>query len=133
MFLLLICIFAEGEHTRSRSVVTSKVGALFNFMTKKAACLCCKALLKDAEKDGPLCLHCMPKKCDIYVNEIMLKGQLESTFSRLWSECQRCQGSMHEEVLCSNRDCPIFYMRQKVRMDLEEKQKRVQRFGLPEW
>lgn len=102
-------------------------------MTKKAACLSCKALLKDTEKDGALCLHCMPKKCDIYVNEIISKGHLESTFARLWTECQRCQGSMHEEVLCSNRDCPIFYMRQKVRMDLGEKQKRVERFGLPDW
>lgn len=123
----------EGEHTRTRTVVTSKVGALSSFMTKKTACLSCKALLKDQQKDSALCDYCTPKACDIYVNEIISKGQLESTFARLWSECQRCQGSMHEEVLCSNRDCPIFYMRQKVRMDLEEKQKRIQRFGLPEW
>ena len=38
---------------------------------------------------------------------------LENKFSRLWTECQRCQGSLHQEVLCSNKDCPIFYMRTK--------------------
>ncbi len=24
-------------------------------------------------------------------------------------QCQRCQGSLHQQVLCSARDCPIFY------------------------
>jgi hypothetical protein len=27
----------------------------------------------------------------------------------LWSQCQRCQGSLHQDVLCTSRDCPIFY------------------------
>ena len=34
---------------------------------------------------------------------------LENKFSRLWTECQRCQGSLHQEVLCSNKDCPILH------------------------
>lgn len=26
---------------------------------------------------------------------------LEEKFSRLWTQCQRCQGSLHEDVLCT--------------------------------
>ncbi|KAF7239738.1 DNA polymerase delta catalytic subunit [Varanus komodoensis] len=40
-------------------------------------------------------------------------SSLEEKFSRLWTQCQRCQGSLHEDVLCTSRDCPIFYMRKK--------------------
>lgn len=32
-----------------------------------------------------------------------------------------------------SRDCPIFYMRVKSRMDMGAKLKRIQRFGVPEW
>uniref|UniRef100_A0A1B0FBT3 DNA-directed DNA polymerase n=1 Tax=Glossina morsitans morsitans TaxID=37546 RepID=A0A1B0FBT3_GLOMM len=125
-------ILLKGEHTRTRTVVTSKVGGLAGFMTKKSSCLGCKALLPKDYEHSALCPHCEPKIRELYMTEVLAKRQMEETFSRLWAECQRCQGSLHEEVLCSNRDCPIFYMRQKIRMDLDAKEKRVQRFGLPE-
>lgn len=32
-----------------------------------------------------------------------------------------------------SRDCPIFYMRVKSRIDMAAKIKRIQRFGVPEW
>lgn len=49
-------------------------------------------------------------------------------FSKLWTQCQRCQGSLHQEVLCSSKDCPIFYRRTKVKKDLREAQKNLDRF-----
>uniref|UniRef100_A0A1B0B962 DNA polymerase n=1 Tax=Glossina palpalis gambiensis TaxID=67801 RepID=A0A1B0B962_9MUSC len=125
-------VLLKGEHTRTRTVVTSKVGGLAGFMTKKSSCLGCKALLPKNYENSALCPHCEPKIGELYMTEVLAKRQMEETFSRLWAECQRCQGSLHEEVLCSNRDCPIFYMRQKIRMDLDAKEKRVQRFGLPD-
>ena len=36
-------------------------------------------------------------------------NELQETFGRLWTQCQRCQCSMHQDVLCTSRDCPIFY------------------------
>ena len=33
----------------------------------------------------------------------------------------------------SSRDCPIFYMRTKVKMELDTQEKRVMRFGIPSW
>ncbi|KAG9342854.1 hypothetical protein JZ751_015061 [Albula glossodonta] len=56
-------------------------------------------------------------------------SSLEERFSRLWTQCQRCQGSLHEDVLCTSRDCPIFYMRKKVQKDLNDQQRMVSRFG----
>ena len=114
-------------------MVTSKVGGLAGFVTKKSACLGCKALMPKGYENSPLCPHCEPNMGELYQKEIFAKRSLEENFSRLWTECQRCQGSLHEEVLCSNRDCPIFYMRQKIRMELDTQEKRVQRFGLPTW
>ena len=45
---------------------------------------------------------------------------MQQHFSRLWTQCQRCQGSLHQEVLCTSRDCPIFYRRRKAHKDLIE-------------
>jgi len=126
-------ILLKGEHTRTRTVVTSKVGGLAGFMTKKTACLGCKSLMPKGYEQACLCPHCEPRMSELYQKEVGAKRELEETFSRLWTECQRCQESLHEEVICSNRDCPIFYMRQKVRMDLDNQEKRVMRFGLAEW
>jgi hypothetical protein len=41
-----------------------------------------------------------------------------------------CQGSLHQEVLCTSRDCPIFYRRKKVQKDLNEAQEALERFAL---
>ena len=53
----------------------------------------------------------------------------QKVFSQLWTECQRCQGSLHQEVLCSNRDCPIFYKRKKVQLDLQNTQDMLEKFS----
>lgn len=51
-------------------------------------------------------------------------------FSALWTQCQRCQGSLHQEVLCTSRDCPIFYRRRKAHKDLIDAHKTLERFSL---
>ena len=56
-------------------------------------------------------------------------NELEERFARLWSQCQRCQGSLHQDVLCTSKDCPIFYMRKKVQKDVGDQQAVLDRFG----
>ena len=41
----------------------------------------------------------------------------------------RPQGSLHQDVLCTSRDCPIFYRRKKVQKDLSEAHGQLGRFG----
>jgi DNA polymerase delta subunit 1 len=55
-------------------------------------------------------------------------NDLEMRFARLWTKCQRCQGSLHQDVLCTSRDCPIFYMRKKAQKDAEEHARTLARF-----
>ncbi len=43
---------------------------------------------------------------------------LQILYNKLWTHCQACQGSYHQDVICSNQDCPIFYRRKKVQIDL---------------
>ncbi|KAK0090917.1 hypothetical protein PV325_000083 [Microctonus aethiopoides] len=126
-------LLLRGEHTRTRSIVTSKVGALAAFTKKKASCIGCKSVLPSDREKMALCRYCEPKEIEFYQNELYAGRKLEEKFCRLWTECQRCQGSLHQEVLCTSRDCPIFYMRKKVQMELDTQMKRIDRFGVPDW
>nr|XP_021189577.2 DNA polymerase delta catalytic subunit [Helicoverpa armigera] len=125
-------LLLKGEHTRTKAMVTSKVGALAAFTKKKEKCIGCKTIMPN-DTVKALCNHCMGKERQIYISEIFKVRQLQEKFSRLWTECQRCQGSLHEEVLCTNRDCTIFYMRKKTGIELDAQEKTVLRFGEPTW
>lgn len=125
-------LLLKGEHTRTKFMVTSKVGALAAFTKKKEKCIGCKTVMPNDSKKA-LCEHCTNKEGQLYISEIFKLRQLQEKFSKLWTECQRCQGSLHEEVLCTNRDCTIFYMRKKVGMELDTQEKSVLRFGAPTW
>ena len=52
-----------------------------------------------------ICKHCKPREAEIYSRQLALTNELETRFSRLWTQCQRCQGSLTNEVLCTSRDC----------------------------
>ena len=94
-------LLLKGEHTRTKSVAISKVGALVAFTRKKEACLGCKAVLPAGRESKALCQYCEVKESEILQNEIYNGRKLEEKFCRLWTECQRCQGSLHQEVICT--------------------------------
>ncbi|XP_014256451.1 DNA polymerase delta catalytic subunit isoform X2 [Cimex lectularius] len=126
-------VLLRGDHTRVKTVVTSKVSALAKFTSKKVTCLGCKSVLPPGQQENPLCNYCAPKQAQLLCSELNKYRDLEERFNRLWTQCQRCQESLHEEVICTNRDCPIFYMRKKVQMDLIAQDKIIDRFGCPTW
>lgn len=66
---------------------------------------------------------------EIYLNKLSDVNTHQQVFSDLWTECQRCQGSFHQEVICSNKDCPIFYKRKKVQIDLQAAQDALEKFS----
>lgn len=121
----------KGDHTRSRIIAHSKVGAMAKFITKKASCVGCKVPVPSASE--ALCKHCKARESEVYMKQTNALGAMEQKFSELWTQCQKCQGSIHEEVICTSRDCPIFYMRRKVQLELVEQEKVLQRFGNPSW
>ncbi|SMN18795.1 similar to Saccharomyces cerevisiae YDL102W POL3 Catalytic subunit of DNA polymerase delta [Maudiozyma saulgeensis] len=94
-------------------------GGLFGFVKKVDVCKNCKSPLKKGET--ALCENCQSKSSELYIQALYDVRDLEDKFSRLWTQCQRCAGNLHNEVLCSNKNCDIFYMRVKVKKELQEK------------
>ncbi|KUI63889.1 DNA polymerase delta catalytic subunit [Cytospora mali] len=118
-----------GAHTRSIAVAAPTVGGLMKFAKKTQTCMGCKKPLTGKEESqGAVCADDAPRVGELYKKTLDKVSDLEVRFGRLWTQCQRCQGSMHCEVICSSKDCPIFYMRMKAKKDLEDGNKELQRF-----
>ncbi|KAK3328405.1 DNA polymerase family B-domain-containing protein [Cercophora scortea] len=119
----------NGAHTRAISIAAPTVGGLMKFAKKTQTCMGCKKPLtgKD-ESQGAVCADDAPRVGELYKKTLDKVSDLEIRFGRLWTQCQRCQGSMHCEVICSSKDCPIFYMRMKAKKDLEDGNKELKRF-----
>ena len=118
-----------GEHTRSISVAAPTLGGLMKFAKKTQTCMGCKKpLVGKEEAAGAVCSNCRPRVGELYQKTLHKVSDLEVRFGRLWTQCQRCQGSLHNEVICSSRDCPIFYMRMKAKKDVEDAGKELVRF-----
>ena len=122
-----------GPHTEAKSfVLSTNNSSIARFTFKKETCMSCKCILTNSDK-ATVCLHCKPVESRIYQNLICEHSNLEYRFNRLWTQCQRCQGSLHEEVLCTNKDCTIFYMRKSAQKNLQLCSKRLERFGECDW
>ncbi|KAL8791764.1 MAG: hypothetical protein Q9195_005640 [Heterodermia aff. obscurata] len=118
-----------GEHTRSISVAAPTLGGLMKFAKKTQTCMGCKKpLIGKDEMAGAVCENCRPRIGELYTKTLTKVSDLEVRFGRLWTQCQRCQGSIHCEVICSSKDCPIFYMRMKAKKDVEDAGKELTRF-----
>ncbi|KAF2102393.1 catalytic subunit DNA polymeras-like protein delta [Rhizodiscina lignyota] len=118
-----------GEHTRTISVAAPTMGGLMKFAKKTQTCMGCKKpLISAEERDGAVCANDRHRFPELYQKTLTKVSELEVRFARLWTQCQRCQGSMHSEVICSSRDCPIFYMRMKAKKDVEDSGKELARF-----
>jgi len=122
----------QGEHARKIAIPTPKgtKGGILGFAQIRECCLGCRATLKPEEKT--LCAYCRPNAPSIYQGILQKHRTKEMQFSRLWTMCQNCQGSMHQEVLCTAADCPIYYMRTQVKKDLRDVTETLVKFDL-EW
>jgi len=121
----------HGKHTRIIKVSTSSVGAMMNFVVKKTTCIGCKCILRGSNgSNSKLCSKCKSKESQLYLKQMGVARKHQRHFHKLWTHCQRCQGSTTQQVLCSNRDCPIFYKRTKVKKDLQEALAALKHFSL---
>jgi len=117
----------QGDHTRQIKLATPATGGIMKFAVKQKTCLGCKVPLNNSDTNN-LCQHCQLDISDLYLKQIDKVREHEELYSRTWTQCQSCQGSLHQEVLCTSRDCPIFYRRKKVQKDLQEAQEVLDRF-----
>jgi DNA polymerase delta subunit 1 len=120
----------KGDHTLSIAQPTpsSKAGGIMQFAKVRLSCVGCRASITDEKQSRSLCTHCLAKEPEHLQKALDAVNGLERDFNRLWTQCQRCQGSLHQDVLCTSRDCPIFYRRKKVQKDLLEAETTLKRF-----
>ncbi|KAF9447509.1 hypothetical protein P691DRAFT_776079 [Macrolepiota fuliginosa MF-IS2] len=125
----------SGDHTRSIQIATPTVGGLMKFAVKTVTCLGCKTALRanNSVSNGAVCNNCRPRISELYQKQVVSTSELQVRFARLWTQCQRCQGSLHQDVLCTSKDCPIFYMRKKAQKDVEDANTTLERFDEELW
>jgi len=117
----------SGAHMRKLSNPTPATGALSMFVKKSLRCLGCKALIKD----GSLCKHCLEHKAaEVVMEKLTDLNQKQQEYNRLWTNCQRCQGSFTQPVICSNRDCDVFYRRAGVRKEVQSMEESMARLKI---
>ncbi|XP_024377945.1 DNA polymerase delta catalytic subunit isoform X3 [Physcomitrium patens] len=116
----------HGSHTRSVSISTPSTGGIMKFAKKRVSCVGCRTPI--SEENQILCKHCQGREAELYQKTVSNVRDLEQLFGRLWTECQRCQGSLHQDVLCTSRDCPIFYRRKKAQKDLGEAELQLEKW-----
>ncbi|KAK4393747.1 DNA polymerase delta catalytic subunit [Sesamum angolense] len=90
----------QGSHTRSISISTPSNSGIMKFAKKQLTCIGCKALISNS--DHTLCSHCKGREAELYCKSIANVAELEELFGRLWTQCQECQGSLHQDVLCTS-------------------------------
>ncbi|GAB4835573.1 DNA polymerase delta catalytic subunit [Ancistrocladus abbreviatus] len=117
----------HGSHTRSISISTPSNSGIMKFAKKQLTCIGCKALISG--NDRTLCSHCKGREAELYCKAVANVSELEILFGRLWTQCQECQGSLHQDVLCTSRDCPIFYRRKKAQKDMAEAKLQLDRWN----
>ncbi|KAG5031781.1 hypothetical protein JHK85_015763 [Glycine max] len=117
----------HGSHTRSISISTPSNSGILRFAKKQLTCIGCKALL--GKGYHTLCSHCKGREAELYCKTVSQVSELEMLFGRLWTQCQECQGSLHQDVLCTSRDCPIFYRRKKAQKDMGEAKLQLDRWN----
>ncbi len=117
----------QGEHIIDIKHNTQVTGPLNSFFIKKEQCIGCGAngtiLCQNCKKDFP---------------KYLIKLQTEynakaKRYHTCWRECQRCMGSVMNEILCVNTDCPIFYMRTKVKSEVENLKEKLVKIQKLEW
>ncbi|WMV52566.1 hypothetical protein MTR67_045951 [Solanum verrucosum] len=117
----------HGDHTRSIAVPTPSNSGIMRFAKKQLTCIGCKTPLSGS--DRTICKHCKGREAELYCRSVANVAELENLFGKLWTQCQECQGSLHQDVLCTSRDCPIFYRRKKAQKDMAEAKTQLDRWN----
>jgi len=85
----------------------------------------CKTAVDD---NKAVCKNCEPFLKDLYYEKVKNLRNLEFEYNKLWTQCQRCVKSFYQEIACENSECPIFYQRQRSKLDLNQLKKEMKKF-----
>lgn len=121
----------EGPHTRciKKPPSTSQLG-MMKFVGVVRTCINCRVKL-GKDEPGAVCKQCKPREHEFYMDAQYQVRQAEENYGNVIAQCQRCSSSLHHGSICSSRDCPLFYLRTKVKKDIEDAYECLGRFGPP--
>ncbi len=117
-------VLFSGEHTRVIYGGGKSNNPFSKFVVYKKTCFNCKTVIQS----GAVCNNCKDKLRKLYLTKRLELNYSQRLYCDLWTQCQRCQGFLMQEIICQNKDCPIFYKRIKVKKDLKEIQDKMDRF-----
>ncbi|KAI5147997.1 DNA polymerase delta subunit 1 [Enteropsectra breve] len=117
----------SGEHTTVMTKSVSMKGPMNAFVKVVDECIGCR-------KSGTIiCSECKPNFFEFYESLQEVYNTKTKKFHECWTQCQRCQGSVINEVLCVNRICPIWYKRTKLRKELAPLQAKIDGLNRLSW
>lgn len=123
----------KGEHTlhvkhAPLRIVPGKqnAGTLLGFVQVQETCVCGKSSIKKGKP--PVCSQCSNRITEVYQEKLREYRYAEDEYTKLWTQCQRCQKSLMKHNICNANDCPIFYRRTKAQLDLEDCYKTLKKF-----
>ena len=118
-----------GDHTRKKKITTESCEMrLMKFIKLRQSCVECKIPIISSTSKCCLCTKCLPKKKIIYDTQLEKLEKLTIDFDKIKETCIKCQKintfeeKSYKDILCSNSDCPIYYKRKKVELDVQEQQ-----------
>lgn len=102
-------------------------GPMTKFIQKLDQCIGC-------QKVGTIICDSCKANFFIHLSRIQAEYNMKFTqFHECWTECQRCMNSVMNKIICINRDCPIFYIRTKIKNDLNSIQKKMIKVYSLQW
>jgi DNA polymerase delta subunit 1 len=116
---------SRGSFTASQSSF-----GIAKFTTKVGTpCDICRALIPtEGNNSSIICPSCMPQKNTRLLQLIDIEDLAQQTYAAAWTRCQRCVGSMHTAVVCSNLDCDNFFHREIARKELQQVTDKIKLF-----
>lgn len=115
-----------GDHTRAVTNVSPGIATgIMRFARPEMRCLKCKGAVRGK---SATCDDCVGDTAEVYRETLALCDAAERKRNEFWTECQRCQGSLTQAVLCANRDCCIFYRRTRATLDAKDAREKLVRF-----
>ena len=124
---------ARGGPAASTSILARKLRA-----TAIPRCMHCRVNLPHrGAKEEEALPAALCAKCDadpglrqrLYLAAARERDVAARAYTACWSGCQRCQGSLLDEVRCAAKDCPVFYVREQLKQDLASADRNTRRLA----
>jgi DNA polymerase delta subunit 1 len=116
-----------GKHTRVKKKVEGR-GQLTKHLKKRKICLHCSVPILNVHQKNPLCIKCQSNEVFIYKKVLDQKNNLESLYYKIINNCLMCQNSVMKKIVCTNDDCPFFYVKYQLQVKLKNIQSKASLF-----